>query len=255
MQIYQAGQLYEVVAGLYFPNPAMLNGPYNGQVPGGMNSLTIQNASFWQLQYQDAVNGTIEIPPYCTVAFTVNPGMQYTITPQWALVNTAQTGTLVLPYGWSAADVYVSGNYSPIALPPSVANTWPYSESPSIVAGEFGSNGVSVEAIDTPPQHSPGFNSAIVNGTKLTVIAGIAGESIRLRWGQFSIDTATVTQVNLYDSVTGLPIACWLSSAVGAPCYYNAGSGGYTMSPGASLQALVNSAAGFFYGTVIYDQY
>jgi hypothetical protein len=210
VQIYQASQLYDVIASLYFPlNP----GIYNGTVPGGQNSLTIQNASFWQFQYQDPVNGTITIPPYTTVAFTVNPGQAYTITPQWALVDTAVTGVLVLPYGWLPADVSVSGNYSPIALAPSVTNTWPYVQSPVTVAGEFGPQQNDVEIQPRPPQLSaPVLNtSGIASGATLSLIAGVAGQAIRLR-KMATVQLTSVAAQYLFESTISHILAAALNT-------------------------------------------
>ena len=206
MQIYQASQLYDVIASLYFPlNP----GIYNGTVPGGQNSLTIQNASFWQFQYQDPVNGTITIPPYTTVAFTVNPGQAYTITPQWALVDIAVTGVLVLPYGWVPTDVSVSGNYSPIALAPSVTNTWPYVQSPVTVAGEFGPNANDVEVQMRPPQQIVALSIA----GSAVIVAGVAGESIRLRkmsWqGYVTPTAANFGAFGAWDGAVLTPYISW----------------------------------------------
>jgi hypothetical protein len=254
VQIYQATQLYDVIAGLYFPNPAMLNGPYNGQVPGGMNSLTIQNASFWQLQYQDAVNGTIEIPPYCTVAFTVNPGMQYTITPQWALVNTAQTGTLVLPYGWSAADVYVSGNYSPIALPPSVANTWPYSESPSIVAGEFGPNQNDVEIQPRPPQHVLAINQGIAVIGYHALVSAVVGMSIRLRRLTYNFVTAVGAATGYFQDGAGTNYGVWDVDTL-APVSFNFEGLAVPVGLSFGIDVTAVQAGTSMFGFLTYDQY
>lgn len=206
MLIYSAGQLYDEVADLYFPTFPPV---YNGQVPGGMNSLSIQNASFWQLTYVDAVNGSIVIPPYCTVSFTVNPGIGFTITPNFALVDIAVTGVLVLPYGWEPTGVGVTGNFSPIAVAPNVVNTFPYVESPTTVAGIFGPNQNDVETQPRPPQICAAVlnTEGIVAGGTLTLIAGVAGQAIRIR----KMATVQITSAAAFyvfeSSVSRIPVA------------------------------------------------
>jgi hypothetical protein len=255
VQIYQASQLYDVIASLYFPlNP----GIYNGTVPGGQNSLTIQNASFWQFQYQDPVNGTITIPPYTMVAFTVNPGQAYTITPQWALVDTAVTGVLVLPYGWLPADVSVSGNYSPIALAPSVTNTWPYVQSPVTVAGEFGPSQADVEVQMRPPQQSKFLNAVgLAGGAQVTVVAGVSGQSIRVRQISLSWSTAIATVYNFQGGTSGIQVLGFNVDSVAELPQPPWDLQGLVLAPGEALilKNTFGTNGPAYWGNLTYDQF
>lgn len=252
MLIYSAGQLYDEVADLYFPTFPPV---YNGQVPGGMNSLSIQNASFWQLTYTDAVNGPIVIPPYCTVSFTVNPGISFTITPNFALVDLAVTGVLVLPYGWTPTGVGVTGNFSPVAAAPNVVNTFPYVESPTTVAGIFGPNQNDVEIQPRPPQVV--VSSSVTMGaiTKVVIIAAPpAGESIRLRVVSISGGTSGPANLIVSESATTILRADTTLGLAIPPFYFD--YQGFVCTPGNGIDFTNNtgSSQSFNY-TIAYDVY